>query len=257
MSVDSYLSNLANEMIIRDSEKESINTSYRTLEQRINRYFGNEVIEVIKFGSYTRGTILPRKFDSNSDIDVMIVFKNPVNYNPQTYLNYLKKFAEKNYYSSEIYQSHPTIVLELNHIKFELIPAKLELWQKYSIPKNTTEWMLTEPNSFNDTLIEANKNNLSKIKPIVRLVKYWNIQNGKNLNSFELERKIADNMRNSVYGIISYTDYLKKALDTIENLQIRIQVKESIEKVNEALSLEREGYPYLAKSKIEEIFKGN
>lgn len=53
----------------------------------------------------------------------MIVFDNVNNYTPQTFLTRLKNFAEEYYSRSEIYQDSPAIVLELNHIKFELVSA--------------------------------------------------------------------------------------------------------------------------------------
>jgi len=61
------------------------------------------------------------------NVDYMVIFENPNNYKPQTLLNYLKNFVNHYYRTSEIYQSHPTIVLELNHITFELVPAKKDI----------------------------------------------------------------------------------------------------------------------------------
>lgn len=123
MSVNSYLNSLASDLVLSNDENESIKKSISTLETRLKNWFGSAVIESFKFGSYTRGTILPRKVDSDSDIDYMVVFDNSNNYNPQTYLNRLKSFVENYYSTSEIHQSSPTIVLKLNHIKFELVPA--------------------------------------------------------------------------------------------------------------------------------------
>lgn len=121
MSVNSYLSDCASNLVLSTNEKDSINTSINTLETRLNSYFGSDIEEQFKFGSYTRVTILPRKVDENSDVDYMIVFDNSNNYKPQTFLDRLKRFAETKYSTSEIYQSSPTIVLELNKIKFELV----------------------------------------------------------------------------------------------------------------------------------------
>ena len=78
MSINSYLEKLSNDLIIRDTEKSSIKTSIETLEKRLGYYFTN-IEESFCFGSYTRGTILPRTADSNSDIDYMIVFKRHMN----------------------------------------------------------------------------------------------------------------------------------------------------------------------------------
>lgn len=176
MSVNSYLKVLGSELVLSSNEKNSITTSINSIKNKLTSYFGEEIIEKIVFGSYTRETILPRKADENSDIDLMVVFKNSNNYKPQSFLNRLKSFAESKYSRSEVYQSSPTIVLELNHIKFELVPAYMEYGCLYYIPKNSSEWMYTNPNSFNEKLIECNKNNSYKIKPIVRLLKHWNIQ---------------------------------------------------------------------------------
>lgn len=59
----------------------------------------------------TRNTILPRYMDSHSDVDYMVVFKDS-GFRPQTYLERLRRFVERNYTRSQIKQSHPTIQLE-------------------------------------------------------------------------------------------------------------------------------------------------
>lgn len=194
MSINSYLEKLSNDLIIRDTEKSSIKTSIETLEKRLGYYFTN-IEESFCFGSYTRGTILPRTADSNSDIDYMIVFNNSLNYKPQTLLNHLKSFANLYYSSSEIFQSYPTLVLSLNHIKFELVPAyNSGIYVKdYKIPAPSTnyeDWISTDPNGFNINLTNKNKNNNFKIKPMIRLIKYWNALNGYIYSSYELEKHL-------------------------------------------------------------------
>ncbi|MCY9763514.1 hypothetical protein M5X06_11620 [Paenibacillus alvei] len=121
--MQSYLESLANQLIIRDNEKLKINTSISTIKSRIEAYFNDSISEHFAFGLYTRGTMLTRSADMYSDVDYMVIFKNPNNMPPQTLLNHLRAFAEAYYGRSEIKQSHPTMVLELQHIKFELVPA--------------------------------------------------------------------------------------------------------------------------------------
>ena len=89
MSVNSYLQNLASDLVLSDSEKSSITTSINTIKSRLDSYF-SDVTEKRVFGSYVRGTILPRKADSESDVDLMIVFPNPYGHKPQSFLNRLK-----------------------------------------------------------------------------------------------------------------------------------------------------------------------
>lgn len=254
MSVNSYLQDLGSTLVISSDEKNSITTSISTIKDRLTSYFGEDVVDKVVFGSYTRETILPRKIDENSDIDLMVVFKNTNNYKPQSFLNRLKNFAETKYSTSEIYQSSPTIVLELHHIKFELVPA-YKFYTMHYIPKNSSEWMYTNPNDFNDKLIDCNKNNAYKIKPVVRLIKHWNIQNNsRTVSSYELESKIANGMTYSYMNCKSYTDYLKRALNELRTYYNDKNIDTAISKIDEALENEKDNYPYTALSKIKEVF---
>ncbi len=193
MSVNSHLTSLASDFVLSDSEKSSISTSIKTLSSRLNVYFGNKVIRHFQFGSSTRGTILPRKADGNSDIDYIVIFApSDGKKKPQTYLNRLKNFVTAKYSTSEIHQSHPTIVLSLNHINFELVPAIIDNYG-YQIPmpaSSYSEWIRTDPSGINQLLQDKNKKNDYKIKPLVRLVKYWNARNNHPFPSFSMEQYI-------------------------------------------------------------------
>jgi len=194
MTVLSHLRNVSNEGVLNGIEKSSINTSILTLERRLDLHFGSDLAEKFRFGSSTRGTILPRSMDSNSDIDYMIVFDDSA-YKPITYLNKLRRFVEIYYSTSEIHQSSPTIVLELSHIKFDLVPAIKSWLLGYRIPAPASsyeDWMYTDPNDFNNLLVQKNTNNYSLIKPVIRLVKYWNSKNGYVFDSFSLEKDIVN-----------------------------------------------------------------
>lgn len=192
MSVNSYLENLAKKAIVRNDEKSGIQKSIDTIFERLERFDRdkNWIDEYFYFGSYDRGTIISRDFDDNSDIDIMVVFNDEQYeaYKPQTYLNYLKSFTKHSYPLSEIYQSHPAIVLELNHIKFELVPAIDDSWGNYKIPNKQNvylDWILTNPNDLNGAL--CNNPNLRRL---VRVAKIWNAKQGYIYLSYELEKLI-------------------------------------------------------------------
>ena len=255
MSVNTYLQGLGSSLVLSSTEKASISVSVDTIKSRLTSYFGEEVTEKKLYGSYVRETILPRKADERSDVDLMVVFKNPYMYKPQSFLNRLKSFTEYYYSQSEIHQSSPTIVLELNHIMFELTPAYMTNYGMYYIPKNSSEWMYTDPDGFYSKLTECNKNNSYKIKPVVRILKHWNIQkNYRDLASYELEKKIAEELMYAYYSCTSYTDYLKYALGKIKYSTDYSRVNKALDCIDEALRLETEGYPYSAENKIKEAF---
>lgn len=219
MGISNYLHEKAKEAVLRDSKKEAVQKSIKAIKERIDEYF-DDVDEHFIFGSYTRNTILPRSIDERADIDYMVVF-NDNDLTPQSYLNKLKKFVEKYYSQSEIKQSHPTIQLELNHITFELVPALNTGWigNNYQIPSrnnNVDEWIDTKPNDLNEVLTEVNQNNKSLIKPLIRLMKYWNAKNGYVFASFPLETCIVNADYFWVVGNKSLKDYFYKYIESME-----------------------------------------
>ena len=260
MSVLSYLDNLASTAILDDDEKSSIETSISTLQTRLNNYFLDELKEHFEFGSSTRGTILPRNMDSESDIDYMIVFDDDT-YKPQTYLDKLKRFAEAKYSTSEIYQSSPTVVLNLNHIKFELVPAidkGFYGYHSYYIPAKASDindWIPTDPNGFNETLTQKNQYNNCKIKPMIRLVKYWNANRGHLFYSFLKEKDIVDKYYYNCSNVKDYFfDYMLSMPDSGYQYQKTTdEVKRAKKIINQVKEYENSGYPVTAENEIKKL----
>ena len=197
--INNHLRRISSELFIKydSAERKKINNSVAAIVRNLEEYFGDQIDEAIIFGSYERDTILPRKFDLNSDIDILIQF-NTVDYEklkPESYRNQLKKFTEIRYPNSKAAKDHPSIVLELSHISFDLVPAIFDdgiFYDSIEIPNKNGDWMETQPKDFNDKLIRRNKKYNSIVKPLIRLMKYWNASNGYPYNSYELEMQIAN-----------------------------------------------------------------
>ncbi len=242
MNLNSYLEKIADNAIIRDEEKLKIRNSLSTLESRLNETLGDSIKEKFVFGSYSRDTILPRHMDNNSDIDYLVVFKNE-DYNskilnPQTYLRWLRNFAESRYGSTEIYQSNPTIKLSLNHIHIELVPAITSIFSLgYKIPgKDYATWIPTDPKDFNEKLVNVNKKHDNKIRKLIRILKYWNVQSDSPFESYELEQEIC---RYNFTGVQLVGGQLKNYLiDFMKNFNISIlNTKKKFEAVARAQKL--------------------
>ncbi|AQQ55256.1 SMODS domain-containing nucleotidyltransferase [Planococcus lenghuensis] len=259
MSVQSHLSSLSSALNLQQEEKDKVSKSVDTLSSRLNTYFSRDLDGHFKFGSYTRRTVLPRKADENSDVDYMVVFKNPYEYKPQTLLNHLKAFVNKYYYSSEIYQSHPTIVLELNHIKFELVPAKKDFLGNLYIPSPSssyTEWMITQPNTFNSKLSDANATYHNQIKPLVRLLKYWNRLNGSHRTPYLLEKWVVDNYYWNCINIkeFVYSTFEKLDYDYTDSQNYKDKVNRAKRIIAKTKELERDNLPISAENEIKKLF---
>lgn len=256
MSVLTFLTNTASSAVLSATERLSIMTSISTLQSRIALHFDYGVKDHFRFGSSTRETILPRVIDEHSDIDYMIVFSEN-NAAPQTYLNWLKAFVEKYYASSEIRQSSPTIVLELNHIKFDLVPATADWFGGLQIPNGSGGWMSTNPNNFNATLESANKANNFLIKPSIRLTKYWNAKSRYPFDSFELEKWICGL---NFWGQTNQKDYLFAIFDNLSTNYSNAQwVNNEITRAKNIVSAvrqdERDGMLVSAETEVKKLFR--
>lgn len=199
VSIDNHLRAIASDLFLgyQGEERININASIDRLKTNLTNYFGYGEVEVLLFGSYTRNTILPRRYDAESDVDVMVIFKK---YNwhgwslsgPESFRTKLKTFAVTRYASSDIRKDFPTVVLSLQHIRYDLVPAITDTWGTYYIPDKGDSWQATYPNQFNQTLTEANQRFNNIVKPVVRLLKAWNGKVNYPLPSFEMEQKIAN-----------------------------------------------------------------
>lgn len=256
MSVLSYLTSLAEELKIQDWERTRIDTSIAVLSGKLGKHFTN-ISSKFVFGSYDRKTILRRSKDGNSDVDYMVVFADGVNYQPQTLITRLKNFAEMNYAKNEIYQSHPTIVLELDHIKFELVPA-YQNWMNTYIPAPSNhydQWIAATPNAMKAALNTKNAGTYYLIRKLVRILKYWNTIAGKVYTSYDLENYV---LNTSFYGCYNLKDCFYAVLANLPVYSLSLVNKYRLgtlkEHVSTAKALEYQNLPMSAEEEIRKIF---
>ncbi|MGJ8715771.1 MAG: SMODS domain-containing nucleotidyltransferase [Maribacter stanieri] len=257
MSVLTYLTATASTITIADWERNSIDTSINSLSNKLSNYFTNIESKFV-FGSYERKTILRRSKDPNSDVDYMVSFTDGSDWTPQTLMNRLKRFAEANYLKNQIYQSSPTIVLELGHIKFELVPA-YHTYGQYHIPapaSSYSTWIASYPNAMRSQLNDKNSNNNYQIRKLVRLLKYWNVKNGKVYSSYNMEKYVLDK---NFFFCTNIKDYFYQAVEGLSSYGLPYY-KES--KVNALKTIvintkqyESDNMPFSAESEIKKAFE--
>ncbi|MFA7290264.1 MAG: nucleotidyltransferase domain-containing protein [Melioribacteraceae bacterium] len=200
-TIVTYLQSLSSKYYLKNDSNEivKIDNSLSNLLNNIDKELGYLIKRRFVFGSYDRDTILPRDYDKYSDIDLMVVF-NTTDFErtPETYRTWLKNFADKYYkdrYGSEVVKEYPTVTIRLNHIKYDLVPAKEEkgfFSTSLYIPNKDSIWQQTDPYSIKENLIEANTKYNSIVRPIIRLMKAWNAKSNYPYNSYELELFITE-----------------------------------------------------------------
>jgi predicted nucleotidyltransferase len=195
--INSRLQSVAADLFIKynSTEREYIEDKISNLKTNLKAWFGNSISEILVFGSYKRDTILPRRFDDHSDVDILVVFSDSEQERtPETYRTRLKKFAEGKYPTSKVLKDHPSIVLEMNQIKFDLVPSRKTsnfFSNTYEIPDKSGYWMTTDPVGFNASVTESNTKYNFIVKPIIRLFKRWNANNDYPFTTYGLEKEIA------------------------------------------------------------------
>jgi predicted nucleotidyltransferase len=235
-SIDNYLRNLSASYYLKNDsiEVEKINKSISAMFDNLDKELSSKFKRRFIFGSYDRDTILPRSIDVKSDVDIMVVF-NHTEYErtPGTYRNWLKDFADKYYkdrYDSEVVKSAPTVTIRLNHINYDLVPAK-ETTYVYSasdiyIPDGDYDWRKTDPNDVKTKLTDANTKYNGIVRPIIRLMKAWNSTNGYPFDSYLLETEITgmnfynDNCQSGFFWAVDHlensgTQYKKDKLESL------------------------------------------
>ena len=244
ITVNEYLQTLSKKLEYR--EKEKIIKSIDYLKGKIWSLFQNRLDDVIVFGSYDRETMLPN--DKEGDVDIMIIFKKD-EFQPKTYLNQIRSFSEKNYSKSEVYPEHPTVVIELNHVKFELVPTLWDssAWSDTAMlipgpPSENYEWVKTNPLEFTGKLNTKEGQNDNMIRPLIRLMKYWNLQNKKAFSSYWLE-EFAVNHSYSFCN--SLKDYFYEMINDLNNTSFNeegtVLIQALAEKKRRLKSLEDQG----------------
>lgn len=192
-------------------ERDRINASLSQLEKVLKDKLQDNIKEFIRFGSWTRNTILPRKYDQKSDIDLMVVF-NTTNGTKTagTYRQHLIDIVSNSYPNSISKKDFPVVKLELNHIMFDIVPAyKTEnIWAAhYYIPDNKDGWRNTTPNDINEILKQKNQSyGKNIVRSVVRLCKHWNASYGRIFYSYEMEKWIVE--RYFYSGDDLYTKFL-------------------------------------------------
>jgi hypothetical protein len=218
-----------------DAQAEAVEKSLAALRRGLAEYFPDLVKEQITFGSYTRRTNLPLRVDPYSDVDHMVVFARERGERPQTFLDRLKRFSEERYPRSLAKQSSPAVVLILNHIRFDLVPAYKDWWGDYRIPTRAStfdDWMDTNPNDFKPYLERRHRETDYQMRPLIRLMKYWNALNNYPFETHRLEKNIAKQWYPFCETLAQYLD---SAFNGLSNLDLRPDAKGAVERARKII----------------------
>ena len=197
---------------LTDAQRLKIKNSHKHLRENILQPL-DYVSHTFLTGSYKKKTLI----NPANDIDVFVVLKGYSNYDikPNTILDKLKKDLQKTYPNTKIKQDKPCIVIEFNHVTFELTPAievaKYRGYNSFYIPemsKNNTWQKVENPRVLEEKLTEANKQLNQKLNPLIKMMKKCKINNNIKTPSFEMEKMAID----SLYNFNGFRDGVQQLL---------------------------------------------
>jgi len=195
------------------NQRDKIKTSHKHLREKILQPL-DYVSQTFLTGSYKKKTLI----NPANDIDVFVVLSGYTQYDikPNTILDKLKKDLNITYPKTPVKQDKPCIVIEFNHVTFELTPA-IEVentWgdNYFYIPEisKSNTWQLVEnPRILEKKLTEANKQLNQKLNPLIKMMKKCKVQHNLKTPSFEMEKMAID----SLYSIDGFRDGIQKLLE--------------------------------------------
>jgi predicted nucleotidyltransferase len=232
VDINSYYLQLSKTLLFSSDKRERIDKSIEYFKEKIWGQFQDRLQEVVVFGSYSRDTIISN--DNEADVDIVIIYKTR-EVQPDTYLKQIKTFCEDTYRRSTIYQDHPTIVIDMEHIKFEIVPSIYVSSGTVKIPapkSKELKWVNTNPKDLLTKVQTKDRGNKNLILPVIRILKYWNTLNDRPFLSFQIERAIIDTTFFSCTTIREYLSTSISSINEIANTEIQ---KRALQKLKEKM----------------------
>lgn len=207
---------------VTDRQEESIESSTNNLNNHLTNDDNElDINGTFVDGSYERDTII-RPLD---DVDIFAVLNREKwcdEYgelpNPQSVLTKIKnKLNSLSDYKDKVTQDRPCVTVKLSDKNFDVLPSFEDSWGGYFIPNyDLATWTDTYPKQLSKNLNDCHRKNNYKIKPLVKVVKYWNREfNNKRIPSFQIEETIIAYF--NVYSFANYEEGIRYWFNNAEN----------------------------------------
>jgi hypothetical protein len=141
-------------------------------------------------GSYARGTAVRRRRDIDTLVALnYLTYKDRYDNDPDGMLRWLRDRLDREYGSTTVTRSGVAIRMKLGEdLQVDLVPSFRRQGGGFFMPNGRGGWQATNPPFHDQLMTDANARTGSALKPLVRVMKAWNISgNGARLGSFHLE----------------------------------------------------------------------
>jgi predicted nucleotidyltransferase len=197
--ISEALMNFAEKKLTLQKDSQELNTiknEIDKLKKGLKNKWRGAIEEILIHGSYARNTLLPRRYDPVTDIDILLVVSRQYRHehrrsSPMFFRKTLLSNLAKLYPENAIKEDFPSIRLELEFIIFDIVPVFFEIEagtsvKSYLIPIHDLKWEKIPT----DTLSFRKNTNSKLTGNLIRLCKHWNASSKYPLKSFYLESAI-------------------------------------------------------------------
>lgn len=267
-SIDKLIDNIT----VTDRQEENIKNSLSNIEGHLKKKDNDlHVAETFTNGSWERDTIIRPL----NDVDLFAVLNRDkweddagnlpspqsVLTKMKTYLNGLADYKDK------VTQDRPCVTIKLSDKNFDILPSFEQVGGGYLIPNyDLKSWTYSYPEQLTKNLNDTHRSNSYKLKPVVKVIKYWNRDlNDKYIPSFHIEETAINIFQ--IHSIGNYEAAIRMWFDNAEyNLSSQKfksseqyntaigRIRKVKEKLNEAKTLYDEGKETEATQIWKEIF---
>ena len=143
-------------------------------------------------GSWDRHTLT--RYLSEADVDVMVILHYGDNKHWETSsgtgacLDKIKQILQDKYPDTTMRRDVNCVTMQLSDFRLDVVPAFKYKQGYYVIPDTSrSEWVPTNPFEFADLMTNINTNMDGCFKPLIKMVKGWNRDEGWPIKSFHLE----------------------------------------------------------------------
>jgi hypothetical protein len=186
-SVEAAFNELLDRQRLTSTQVGVADTRIKTLQDFFDNNF-TMAERAFKTGSYARGTIC----SGQKDVDLMApldypTYKDRYDNDSRGFLYYIRDQLNDRYWATKVSSRQVAVTLDFTSITADVVPCFKREGGGFFMPDGTGGWMKTNPRYHTQLIAKGDEAHNGRLKPLIRLIKAWNLANGNHLRSFHVE----------------------------------------------------------------------
>jgi len=200
-SVEAAFNELLDSQRLTSAQVEVADTRINALQEFFENNF-TMAEDAFKTGSYARGTIC----SGQKDVDLMApldypTYKDRYDNDSRAFLYYVRDELNDRYWATKVSARQVAVTLDFTSIAADVVPCFKRTGGGFLMPDGNRGWMATNPRYHAQLIANGDEAHNGRLKPLIRLIKAWNLVNGNHLRSFHVELLVYNMWNGNNIGI--------------------------------------------------------